>query len=273
MLFVLGCGYIGRYFLEQRGAFYRDCIASTTTESRVPSLLSLASEVVVLEGHDGRALEKVIDCVDVIAIFLAPGSYSEYEQVYLNTAKTLLPILQKRQRPLYLLYTSSTFVYEGCTDSLVSEKTPIATSHPKGRVLVSTENIYLSCNNPLVSTCILRLAGIYGPDRDLSDRARWMAGRVLPGSGLEPTNHVHRDDVVRASWFCIEKKLTGVFNVVSDAHPTRKELYEGLCQKLNIEIPVWDPNKQAEHGCGVFVCSDRIKEMGFVFSYPILITG
>ena len=270
MLFVLGCGYIGSRFLEQRPVSRADYIASTTSSSRVASLSCLAAEVVVIDGGDPNSLEQIIDRIDILTIFIAPAAGASYEEVYLRTAESIMPILQRRQKPLYVLYTSSTFVYQGCKGSLLSEESSLPLISLRAQLLFDTENTYLACQNRWVSVCILRLAGIYGPGRELPDRAGMLSGKRLPGTGLEPTNHIHQEDVVNAAWFCIDNHLTGVFNVASDSHPTRQELYHRLCTDLAIDPPLWDPTKTAEHGCGSVVCNHKIKQAGFIFTYPTI---
>jgi hypothetical protein len=103
------------------------------------------------------------------------------------------------------------------------------------------------------------MGGIYGPGREIETRALKLIGKQMPGNGEEYTNHIHLEDIVRALEFCLERKLKGVYHLVNDAHPSRKELYG--------KGPIWSSKNT---GLGYRVSNQKIKEAGFVFSHPEL---
>ncbi len=267
--YVLGTGYLGKALLiEGLGPEY-SFLASTTSPEKIPDLTPLAKKVFLLKSSDVSSLEGIIEASDAMGVFIAPHKGKTYEETYLDTAKIISTILEKRTRPFYLIYTSSTFVYKCAQDLLVTENTTLNPTDPKAKILLETENTYLHIKNTNITTCILRLGGIYGPDRTLETRAKSLSGKDLSGDGLEPTNHIHLEDITRAISFCTQKNLKGVFNLVNDNHISRKELYSNLCKSLHIEPPNWSEDIIAvsEHGCAKNVSNQKIKNTQFIFKH------
>ncbi len=266
IFFVLGTGYLGAAFLQARSKQY-NFIASTTSIDKIPALSLLAGEACLLQSSDLSAMQSKVDRSDGIAIFVSPKTSSDVD-IYLDSAKTLSQILQGRKRPFHIIYTSSTFVYAGSHTAI--EDTPIFPIHPKASLLHQTEQIYLACQNSWISVSILRLGGIFGPQREIKARAERLSGKIVAGTGDEKTNHIHLEDAVSAAWFCMENSLSGIFNIVNDAHPSRRQLYEGILKQYGLPLCHWDPCKELEHGCSLAVPNHKIKSHGFQFSHPLL---
>ncbi len=269
LFYVLGAGYLGKAVLTEGLGPQYSFLASTTSLKKIPDLTPLTKKVFLLKSSDVSSLERIIEASDAMGIFIAPHKGTTYEETYLDTAKTISIILENRIRPFHLIYTSSTLVYKGAKDLLVTENTTLNPTDPKAKVLLETENTYLHIKNTHITTCILRLGGIYGPDRTLETRAKNLSGKDLPGDGLEPTNHIHLEDIIRAISLCTQKRLKGIFNVVNDNHISRKELYSELCKSLHIAPPTWSGNITTEsgHGCGKIVSNQKIKNSGLSFKY------
>ena len=267
-IFILGAGYVGRAFLSSAKSSSDHFIASTASVENISTLKSLANEVCLLKSSQRGELKKILDRSDAMVILIAASGSQSYEEAYLETAKAVSFALKERTLPFYLLYTSSAFVYQGQKERYVTEEKQLAPTHPRALTLLEAESIYLSSANEQVKVCILRLGGIYGPGRDLLERASGFSNKELAGSWDEPTNHIHVEDIARAMQFCMKKRLEGVYNLVNDAHPTRKELYSKLCQQLGILPPSWNREKVSEHGSGCMVSNQKIKDRGFTFHHP-----
>ncbi len=265
--FILGAGYVGKALLQKGLGPNVSFLTSTTTPSKIKELTELGSNAFLLTTENKEDLKKIIDKSDVLGIFIAPHQGTSYEETYLKTAQNIAKILETRQKPLYLIYTSSTFVYKDASEFFVTEEAALDIKTEKAKTLVETEKTYLEISNPFVAVCILRLGGIFGPGRSLENRARNMSGKFLDGNGTEPTNNTDLEDILNAIQFCITKKLTGIFNLVNDNHSTRKDLYDNLCNKMHIPPPTWTGVEAVnkEHGCGKIVSNQKIKNIGFVF--------
>ena len=265
-LFVLGAGYVGQALLSRLKGHDYLLHASTTTPEKVEELKSLAQHVWLMRGSDKDQLRRIIAQCDAMIVLVAPSSREKYVETYLATAEAISGALKELEKPFYLLYTSSTSVYEGSSAvEWAREDLALQPASANARALLEAENIYLHCAPAQVNTCVLRLGGIYGPGRDLEKRARQFAGQEMTGTGLELTNHIHLQDILGAIEFCLKASLSGIYNLVNDAHPTRQVLYDGLCQKAGLPLPLWKAQMAAVKSGGYKVSNEKIRSAGYVF--------
>ncbi len=263
-LLVMGAGYVGMELLSYLKKEPHDVFITTTHKERVSQLKPYGKDVLVLDPANKQALRDLINACDLLFVLIAPTSPQPYEEVYLNTAKEISHALEHRQKPFRIIYTSSTSVCEGAQGEWITEKTPLFPPSENSKILLETEKIYLNSN---ASTCILRLGGIYGPGRELTKRARYFSEKKMPTSGDEPTNHIHLDDIVKGLLFCLDRSLTGIYHLVNDDHPSKKDLYDSLCKSMNIPPPLWS---EESHKSGYKISNEKIKQAGFVFKHPII---
>lgn len=222
-LLLVGAGYVGMALLHYLKDKEHEIYVTTRDENRVGLLKDYAKEVILLKSSED--LEKAIEKCEAMIVLIAPKNKQSYEDTYLAMAKSISSILKKREKPFYLIYTSSTGVYEGIDEEWAREDLILKPISENGKILLQTENLLLGCT----TTCILRLGGIFGPDREIGVRALRLADKELPGTGDEPTNHIHQGDIVSGIAFCLEHHLSGIYNLVNNDHPLRKELYP-LCR-------------------------------------------
>ncbi len=250
-LLLVGAGYVGLAFLKHLGKEFCEIFITTTDENKVQMLKAYGHHVIMIDS-----LEEATSVCDAMIILVAPHKNSTYEETYLNTAKRVVKSLQGRTKPFYIIYTSSTSVCEGIEGEWIFEDTKLCPKSDNAKILLETEKVYLDSG---ADVCVLRMGGIYGPGRELEARALRLVGKQMQGSGEEYTNHIHLEDIVKALEFFLEHHLKGVYYLVNDAHPTRKELYG--------EGPIWS---YKNNGLGYKVSNQKIKEAGFVFSHPNL---
>jgi nucleoside-diphosphate-sugar epimerase len=264
-LLVMGAGYVGMALLKRFQDYSHEIFITTTKEERVDKLKQFGKQVIVLNSTEDKDLQQLINACDGIIVLVAPNSSQSYEETYLNSAKKISLALKNRRTPFYILYTSSTSVCEG-QNGWVKEEMALDPGSENAKILLETEHYYL---NSGASTCILRLGGIYGPNRELTDRARRLSGKEMSGTGEESTNHIHLEDIIEGIVFCLEHSLTGIFQLVNDDHTSRKKLYSGLCELLEVPSPIWNMDLQ-ENNCGYKVSNQKIKDAGFIFAHPTL---
>lgn len=266
-ILLIGAGYVGMRLLDAWPEAH--FITTATTREKRALLQNMAQvEKAIFPDEIGEVLEACCGAV----VCVAPKEGAGYEETYLGTAKRIHIALENRAKPFYLLYISSTSVYGKQEIPAIDESTPPAPSSPEGTILLKTEEEILGCADTRIKACILRPGGIYGSGRTLAERARRLSGREIPGAGDKPTNHSHVDDIVEAIKFCFLHQLEGIYNIVCDAHPTRKELYNALCANQGIPSPFWNPALPSLHGSNSSVSSEKIKNAGFRFSHPDLET-
>jgi nucleoside-diphosphate-sugar epimerase len=266
-ILVMGAGYAGMALLNDFQEKLHEIYVTTTREERVEELRGYGKGVLLLK-EENKDFQELIDKCDGIIVLVAPKHLQNYEETYLNTAKKIVSSLKGRSAPFYILYTSSTSVCEGIKEEWAAEECVLAPVSENAKILLETERLFLDSG---ASVCILRLGGIYGPGRELVERARRFSGKELAGTGEEPTNHIHLEDIVSAISFCLDRTLTGIYQLVNDEHPTRKELYSHFCQRMDVPNPIWNPHLPSLKGSGYKVSNQKIKDAGFTFRYPFFI--
>lgn len=260
-LLLIGAGYVGMALLNVLKNQPHEIYITTTTSSRVEILKGYGKEVLDLNVICDESFAESINQCDGAIILVAPSNLKNYEETYLDTAKRVCFSLKDRKTPFYILYTSSSSVYEGLQSEWVTEEMDLNPDSINAKILLETEKYYLKSSD---SICILRLAGIYGPKREWNDRARKFSGKEMSGNGDEPTNHIHLDDILAAIIFCLENQITGIYNLANDEHPTRKYLYSNLCNQMEIPLPVWN-EVLSTTSAGYKVSNKKIKQAGFLF--------
>jgi nucleoside-diphosphate-sugar epimerase len=228
-LVILGCGYVGTAVAREARALGMQVEALTRNTDRAAELAALGIPVVVGDlatdfWHERIAPgpEYVLDCVSS-----GGGGADGYRRSYICGMRSILT--WARLGPVgTLVYTSSTAV--------VDETALTEGGTENGRILLEAEaalqDAALACDRWF----ILRLAGIYGPQRHhLLDHIR--SGAVeIPGSGGHHLNLVHRNDIVAAIWSAFTSPLAvrnRIFNVADDAPATKDELVRWLAAKVD----------------------------------------
>jgi nucleoside-diphosphate-sugar epimerase len=135
-------------------------------------------------------------------IHLAPPR-SDDEQHWWRDLRTLalLRRLRLRSLPLSLVYGSTSGVYGDCGGERVSETRAVKPRTPRAQRRVDAETAVRHFGRAAhVRTSILRIPGIYAPDREGgTPRERLLKGTtVLQDADDVYTNHIHADDLARA---------------------------------------------------------------------------
>lgn len=269
---IIGCGYVGyaiAQYWQQNLSFV--VTATTTTQSRIPELESVAQKVVVVSGNDPEALQSVLQNQDVVLLSVGAKSANVYEEAYLHTARNLVSVLRQIPSVRQLIYTGSYAVYGDRNGAWVSEETPVAPANSNKEILSQTEDVLLSAESENLRVCILRLGGIYGSNRELVKIFGRVAGTTRPGNGEDVTNWIHLDDIVGAIEFARQHNLQGIYNLVDDAHLPSRELLDTLFAKHNLPKVIWDSSVKSDRPYNAKVSNQKIKDTGYQLIHPQMI--
>ena len=139
----------------------------------------------------------------------------------------------------HLVYTSSTSVYPAADGQRVDESSTTEGGNPLPGILLKTEERVRAWRG---AHTILRLAGIYGPDRHyLLNQLRDSEsdGRVA-GQAETHLNLIHRDDIVAAvfaTWAQRETTAGQVYNLADDGAAPKGEVIAWLAAHLDRSAP------------------------------------
>jgi nucleoside-diphosphate-sugar epimerase len=272
---IVGCGYVGlplgveivRLGHEVYGLRRS---ASAENELKAVGLQPLLGNVTRPEtlAKLPREFEWVVNCV------AASGGADDYRQVYLQGTRNLIEWLAPNP-PKKFVYTSSSSVYGQTDGSQVKESSPTEPLAETAKILVETEKLLLAAvQEKKFPAVILRVAGIYGPDRGhwfrqfLKDEAR------MEGDGSRFLNMIHRDDLIGCVIAALKNGRPGeIYNAADDEPVNQLHFFQWLAQSLDKPLPPSEPeNPDENRKRGVTnkrVLNRKLKmELGYQFKYP-----
>jgi nucleoside-diphosphate-sugar epimerase len=243
-LVIFGCGYIG-------GAVAREGLArgfqvTALTRNTAKAILLREAGVATVEAdltsdtwHDQvpAAPEFAVNCVSS-----GGAGLDGYRHSYVGGMASIATWARRHGPVGTFVYTSSTSVYPQDGGVTVDEFAPTEAAGERGQILLEAENRLRSAGGPGGEAWqrwfILRLAGIYGPQRQhLMDQVR--TGEV---SGLDAhhLNLIHRDDAAAAILACLAAPAAianEIFNTADDGPATKSEIAAWLAGQLGVTPP------------------------------------
>ena len=218
-MLVVGCGDVGLRVARDLGSRVRR-LALTSSPERKPALR--AAGLTPLSGNldDPASLRRLAGLATRV-VHLAPPPGEGHAVWWLDPrTRSLARVLRTRTLPVSLVYGSTSGVYGDCAGDRVAETRPLAPRTPRATRRVDAERLVRHLGRAGVRTSILRIPGIYAPDREGgTPRERLRKGTpVLAAADDVYTNHIHSDDLARA---CIAALWRGkpqrVINVNDDS--------------------------------------------------------
>ncbi|MEO7386560.1 MAG: NAD-dependent epimerase/dehydratase family protein [Gammaproteobacteria bacterium] len=273
---IVGAAYTGmaaaRHFRSQG----HEVRVSTTRADRVPELSGVADQVVVTKGSDIAGMQKLIGGADAVVLTMAGGlgikdgkPYMDpvaYRDSYVGTADGLIGALSAAPGLREIVFCSSLNAYgDAHGTSPVVETTPPNAASPAAQVFIETEQKLAALGTDTLRVCNFRTGTIYGPAREHRNELRHIAGKQIPFDGKSDAMLIHRDDVVRAIAFAIDKKLSGLFNLFNDIPQNKEDFFGGVARREGLEPVTWLGVVKGPKG----VSNARIKGTGFTFADPV----
>ena len=140
--------------------------------------------------------------------------------------------------PQKYLFTSSTGVYGQTDGSWVDEDICAEPSGNTGRILLEAEALVLS-----IDGIILRLSGIYGPNRGHLYRQFLKGEAVMTGNPNRWMNMIHLDDVIGCILAAMETAGPGtVLNATDNEPVTQQDFFQWLADQLDRPLPSRKPD-------------------------------
>lgn len=193
---IVGCGDVGLRVAGQMRNRVR-LLALTSQSERTVELR--AKGLVPLQGNlDDSASLRRLSGIATRVVHLAPPPSEGWSDLRTGA---LVRALRLRQKPISVVYGSTSGVYGDCGGARVAETRSVRADTPRAqrRVHAEAQMRFLGLAAG-VRISILRIPGIYAADREGgTPRARLLKGTpVLQASDDVYTNHIHADDLARA---------------------------------------------------------------------------
>lgn len=199
---IVGCGDVGQRAAHALGAGGRvRLLALTSSPERCVALRAQGITPLIGNLDQARSLQRLAGLATRV-LHLAPPPSGELKDWRIDPrSRALARVLARRTPPAALVYGSTSGVYGDCGGRWVDEATPVQPLTPRAWRRVDAEAALHHLGRTAgVRTSVLRIPGIYAPDRDGgTPRDRLLRGTpVLRPEDDVYTNHIHADDLGRA---------------------------------------------------------------------------
>ncbi len=267
---IVGCGYLGGR-IAQRWRSRGDvvCVLTRSVDH------SLQFQRQGLRTHVGDILkaETLTNLPTAETVLFAVGhdrsSGASIESVYVDGFQNLLDALPPSSGPV--LYTSSTGVYAQEDGEWIDEDSICEPDREGGRVCLAAEKMLLAHRRGQDAK-ILRLAGLYGPNR-IPRSADVVAGKPLPVTGNDYLNLIHVEDATTVLLAAADQSgVRRTYNVSDGSPTTRCAYFTALARLLRAPTPrfeIVEEWSERKSGTNKRVCNDRmVRELGVRPIYP-----
>ncbi len=216
---------------------------------------------------DLESLQQLPTGITHVVFCAAPDQRDEvsYQATYVEGLKNLLQALtQTGNSQARVLFVSSTAVYGAEQQGWLDEKSATEPSGFNGRVLLEAEH---EIKSQWSAHVILRLSGIYGPNRLFLLKQLLLGATSVPTSDAYWANRIHVSDAALAVIHLLKHKtLKGIY-IGTDSTPVPlKTLYRELAAALGAQPPPEGPPSTMMGKKRL--SNQKLCNSGFAFQWP-----
>lgn len=273
---IVGCGYVGLPLGKELARLGHEVFGLRRTATAADELKAAGIRPLVADITQPETLAKLPREFDWVVNCVASrgGSVDDYRRIYLDGTRNLFEWLSLKPLQKFI-YTSSTSVYGQTDGSWVKETSPTEPVADTARVLLETERQVLAAvADRKVPAAILRVAGIYGPERGYWFK-QFLKNEVrIEGDGARFLNMIHRDDLIGCIVAALKHGRPGeIYNAVDDEPVSQLDFFLWLAEELGKDPPPSAPENYGENRKrGVTnkrVSNRKLKtELGYQFKFP-----
>ena len=241
---IVGCGYLGRRVAD---LWLPDdeVVAVTRSAERAREFAAHNLRPIVGDITNLDALPRLPDAdVVLFAVGFDRTAGNAIDEVYVDGLRNTLARLGQVGR---LVYISTTGVYSQSSGEWIDEATETCPQRPGGRASLAAEQL-LAGSALADRVIVLRLAGIYGPDR-VPNRRALIAGEAISSPSTGYLNLIHVDDAAQIVVAAAEQLRPPETLLVADGNPVlRREYYREVAELIGAAEPRFatpDPDSPA----------------------------
>jgi nucleoside-diphosphate-sugar epimerase len=221
---VVGTGYVGRRFLERHGRFAVLGLSRSAVQSRQP--------IRTYDLDAGGELPLLLPNRYTVLYTVPPSSRSKGDVRLAGLLGRLTPAPQR------FVYISTTGVYGNRDGERVDEDSPVNAESGRAKKRVAAEDLLRSWGAQHdCDVVILRVPGIYGPDRLGIERVR-DGLPVITEKDAGPGNRIHVDDLVSCCDAAVgADSSAGIYNVGDGDHRSSTWFSNEVARQCGLEPP------------------------------------
>ena len=254
---IVGCGDVGQRAAKQLVGRTR-VMALTSTPAKVAGFRAQGMTPLLGNLDQAETLQRLSGWATRVLHLAPPPSDRVGEWSTDPRSLNLARALKKRTLPRSLVYGSTSGVYGDCQGQWVTESHPVKPHTPRAMRRVDAEKVIRYLGRSGVRASILRIPGIYAPDRpNGTPRERLLKGTpVLIQEDDVYTNHIHSDDLARACVAAIWRgKAQRVFHVADDTQLKMGDYFDAAADLMGLQRPPRVPRSQAQESLPLMLLS------------------
>jgi len=231
-ILILGCGYVGEKLAQACLAQGMRVSASTRNQERAAELQRLGIETFVVElpsDLPDSTLTNVNAILDSIPLTRDEAGMHALQPHWLPELAAKLTSVR------WAGYLSTTGVYGDASGAWVDESYACNPSSPRGSERLNAEAAWLQSGLPAE---VFRLAGIYGPERNILGRLKAGGYKAVQWQPPHYSSRIHVDDIVAALMAAMRKPKPGrIVNLADDLPLSHADYVMQLAQMIGAPKP------------------------------------
>ena len=254
---IVGYGYVGSYLSTRLQQMSWEVWSLRRTRENSNNHLSI----------DVTSPFSINSSFDTVFYMVSADAYTPqaYENAYVTGVRHTLQALQTRKKKPRFILVSSTSVFAENSGALVNENSPTANSIFSKDKLLQGESLVQTSGLP---HSILRLSGIYGPNRcHLVQQVRSGDARLKTTPMI--SNRIHVKDCAGILYHLATLEQVEALYIGTDCEPTPyNEVLQWLGTKLKRPLSMEDQASQSTHMSNKRCSNQKICRSGYHFYYP-----
>ena len=254
---IVGCGDVGQRATKQLVGRTR-VMALTSSPDKLAGFRAQGIQPILGNLDQPKTLQRLSGWATRVLNLAPPPSDRVGGWSTDPRSLNLVRALKKRSLPRSLVYGSTSGVYGDCQGQWVSESQPVKPHTPRAMRRVDAEKVMRYLGRSGVRTSILRIPGIYAPDRpNGTPRERLLKGTpVLLEQDDVYTNHIHSDDLARACVAALWRgKAQRIFHVSDDTQLKMGDYFDAAADLMGLKRPPRVPRSQAQESLPLMLLS------------------
>jgi nucleoside-diphosphate-sugar epimerase len=234
-LFVFGLGYSALNFVLKHRQEFTNVAGTVTSAEKKTQLMEAGIETYLFSQDEADPeIADALTRADILLVSTPPGAAGD-------------PVLTKYALPLLraksirkIIYLSTVGIYGDRGGAWVDETSMPMTTNERSLMRLAVENLWRALvREGDRSLYVLRLSGIYGPDRNALVQLRKGTAKRLVKPG-QVFNRIHVEDVTQAIALCCQREAGTedlVFNITDNEPAPAQDVVAYAASLLEIEPP------------------------------------
>jgi len=238
-ILIVGCGDVGKRAAAQLPSRLR-VLALTSSPDRVRELRAAGITPLVGNLDEPASLQRMAGLATRILHLAPPPSEQGRDWSHDPRTTALTRVLRRRSPAKSLVYGSTSGVYGDCQGAWVNESRPVQPHTPRALRRVDAERSIRWLGRLGVRSSVLRIPGIYAPDRVGGTPKDRLLKRtpVLRSADDVYTNHIHANDLARACVAALWRgKAQRIYNVNDDTTLKMGDYFDLAAELMGLPKP------------------------------------